>query len=132
MKAASLVCTLALGATALMSQTITGSIVGSVKDPSGLAVGGAEIRVVQAATGVTRQAQSNNEHGDFSLPSLPPGEYSLMVKAPGFKSLEQKSLKLSASGTLPVGELVLEVGSVTETVNRHRHRARRRSADGEQ
>ncbi|MEO7652675.1 MAG: carboxypeptidase-like regulatory domain-containing protein, partial [Bryobacteraceae bacterium] len=116
MKVISFGCLFALSAASLLAQTIAGSIVGSVKDPSGLAVGGAEIRVVQPATGISRQALSSGERGDFSLPSLPPGEYSLTVKAQGFKSLEQKSLKLSASETLPVGDLVLEVGSVSETV----------------
>src|SRR5439155_12528553 len=108
--AAALVCVATLAA-----QTITGSIVGSVKDPSGLPVAGAEVKLVQPATGVARQTRSS-DRGDFSFPSLPPGEYSLTIKAPGFKSVEQTSLKLSASETLPAGDLTLEVGSVSETV----------------
>ena len=108
--AAALVCVATLAA-----QTITGSIVGSVKDPSGLPVAGAEVKLVQPATGVARQTRSS-DRGDFSFPSLPPGEYSLTIKAPGFKSVEQTSLKLSASETLPAGDLTLEVGSVSKTV----------------
>jgi hypothetical protein len=106
---------LALGATLVTAQTITGSIVGSVKDASGLPVMGAEIKVVQKSTGLARQAQSS-DRGDFAFPGMPPGDYSLTIKAPGFKTVEQTSLNLSASETLPVGAITLEVGNVAETV----------------
>src|SRR4051794_34119128 len=93
---------LAFAATSLSAQTITGSIVGSVKDSSGLPVMGADVKVVQKSTGVPRQSQSS-DRGDFTFPGLPPGDYSLTIKAPGFKTVEQTSLNLSASETLPVG-----------------------------
>jgi len=102
-------------AVAAAAQTITGTIIGSVKDPSGLAVAGASVTLTQAATGGQRQARTN-EQGDFVFSSLQPGEYSVAVVSTGFKRYEKRGVVLSASETLPVGDLTLEVGAVAETV----------------
>lgn len=99
----------------LHGQTITGSIVGSVRDPSGSAVANAEVTAVQSGTGVERQGVTN-ERGDFVLSSLQPGEYAIRVKAAGFKLAERPGVTLSASQTFSTGDLVLEVGNVTESV----------------
>ncbi|MEK7403619.1 MAG: carboxypeptidase-like regulatory domain-containing protein [Acidobacteriota bacterium] len=96
-------------------QTITGSIVGSVKDPSNLAVANAEVTLTHAGTAAERRA-ATNERGDFVFSSLQPGEYNITVKLAGFKTAEQRSVTLTASQVLPVGDIVLEVGAVTESV----------------
>ncbi len=99
----------------LAGQSITGTIVGSVRDPSGLAVAGAPVALTHAATGALRQGETN-ERGDFVFSSLQPGEYAVSVSMAGFKKLERLSVMLSANETLSVGELALEVGAVAETV----------------
>jgi hypothetical protein len=106
---------LLLSATAAVAQTISGSVVGSVKDPSGLGVAQAEVALTQTATNALREARTN-ERGDFVFASLPPGEYSLAVKVAGFKTAQRRPLMLTASETLPVGDIVLEVGNVTDSV----------------
>jgi hypothetical protein len=70
------------------AQTVTGSIVGSVIDPSGLAISGAEVSAVLIATGATRTTHSN-ERGDFVLGSLQPGEYNVSFSSKGFKTLHR-------------------------------------------
>lgn len=99
----------------LCAQTITSSIVGSVRDPNGLAVVNAELTAINTATGVERQA-TTNERGDFVFSSLQPGEYSIRVKAAGFKTAQQPGVSLSASQTLSTGDIVLEVGNVNESI----------------
>src|SRR5690349_12229361 len=106
--AAAVVLSLAVSLTT-PAQTITGSIVGSLADPSGLAIAGAEITLVQPATGAVRKT-STDERGDFQFPSLQPGSYDLTVTAPGFKSIQQNAIVLSAAEIRPVGRLVAEVG----------------------
>jgi hypothetical protein len=98
-----------------MAQTIAGSIVGSVRDPGGLAVAAADVSLVQPETGVTR-AMKSDERGDFVFSGVLPGTYNLTVKAGGFKAAMRQSIVLSASETFPVGEIMLEVGSVSDTV----------------
>ncbi len=102
-------------AATLSAQSITGTIVGTVRDPSGLAVAGASVTVIQASTGATRQGNSD-ERGNFVFSSLQPGEYTVAATSPSFKKLEKRSVMLSAAETLSVGDLVLEVGAVAETV----------------
>jgi hypothetical protein len=99
----------------LYGQTITGSITGAVRDPGNLAVVGAEVILTQTETGLTRQ-MTTDERGGFVFSSLQPAEYRITVKAAGFKTAERRSIMLSASETLPVGDIVLELGNVTETV----------------
>ena len=96
-------------------QTITGSITGSVLDSAGLAVAGAEVVLTQTATGATRKL-TTNERGGFVFSSLQPGEYDAVVTMSGFKSVERKSVRLTASETLSLGDIVLEVGAVSERI----------------
>ncbi len=105
-----------MAAAPVLAQSITGSIVGSVKDPTGLAIFGAEVTLSQVATGAARRA-ATNETGDFVFTTLNPGEYSLAISSSGFKRVQKSGLQLSAAETLPAGTFRLEVGGVTETVS---------------
>ena len=99
----------------LSAQTITGSITGSVKDTSGLAVVGAAVNLTDISTGAQRKA-ATGERGGFVFASLQPAEYKLAVTQSGFKVAERLGIVLSASEFLSVGDVILEVGAVTEAV----------------
>ncbi len=99
----------------ILAQSITGSIVGTVRDSSGLAVAGAEVTITDAATGISRFS-ATNDHGDFVFSSVAPGAYDVAVKAAGFKLAERKNLVLPASETRSVGDIGLEVGDTNQTV----------------
>jgi hypothetical protein len=97
------------------AQTTSGSIVGSVTDPSGLAVSAAAVTLTNTGTGAERKALTTAT-GDFAFRVLEPGNYRLSVVAQGFKRAEQTSINLTASETLSLGAIVLEVGAVAESV----------------
>ncbi len=99
----------------LHAQTITGSIVGSVQDPSGLAIPGIEVKLLHVDTGLERVTRTNSQ-GDFAAINLPPGDYTLIVATPGFKRIERKGLVLSQSETLATGVTMLQVGTISDTV----------------
>ncbi len=61
----------------------TGSIIGVVEDTTGAIVVGAQVRVEDPATGVSRTSATNS-NGAFSFPNLPFNPYHLSVSAPGF------------------------------------------------
>src|SRR5690348_6701920 len=61
----------------------TGAIAGTVFDPSGALVTGAQLIARNRETNLTRTAISNSQ-GTFRVPLLPPGNYSLVVTAQGF------------------------------------------------
>ena len=113
----SLVLALVLGAcgAVLFAQVTSGTIFGTVKDPSGALVPHATVTAANAAAGITRTV-STNEEGGFVLPNLAPGTYAITVEAAGFKKLEKTGIVLSAADRLNAGEFVLEVGVATEEV----------------
>ena len=83
------------------AQLSTGSIVGTVKDPSGLATAGVAITAKHLATGRARQT-TTNERGDFVITSLEPGGYTLSFAMSGFKKKELENvllIQLPAVGT---------------------------------
>jgi Carboxypeptidase regulatory-like domain len=96
-----------------LAQSITGSITGTIRDPGGLAITGAAIKLVQQGTGAVRQSLTG-DRGNFVIGSLPPGAYDLFVSASGFKRYEMKSVMLSASEIQAVPEIVVEIGAVAE------------------
>jgi len=99
-----------------------GVISGNVFDPSGAAVPGARVIVLNTQTGVPREVTTNND-GFFQALSLIPGVYSTEVTAPNFTKQVQDNLKLEMAGTVSL-TFRLSVGQVTETI--------RVEAEGEQ
>jgi len=97
------------------SQSISGSILGAVVDPNGLAVVGAKVVLTQTATGIQRTVETD-ERGDFVFGTLDPGEYSVRVEVAGFKTLQKTGIQLSAAERLSIGRLELEVGTVAESI----------------
>lgn len=100
---------------AVRGQSITGSITGTVKDTTGLAISGASVKLLQVGTGGERSTVTN-DGGGFVFSSVTPGEYRIGVSHAGFKSVEKRGVRLSASDRLAAGEFVLEVGSLTDSV----------------
>jgi len=96
-------------------QAITGSISGTVEDPSGAAVPSAKVTLIDTETRVERTT-TLNDHGDFVFNSVPPGEYTIKIEASGFKAFLIPSINLTASEKLPLPKTVLQVGATQETV----------------
>lgn len=110
-----LLAALSLCAVSLFGQSSSATISGRVVDSSGAAIAGAEVRAINQVDKNTRTF-STSASGDFLFPNLEPGAYTLIAKAAGFKQYERKDLILSASDRLAAGDLKLEVGAITETV----------------
>lgn len=99
----------------LPSQNVTASLNGSIRDSSGAAIPGAALTLTNEETGATRGAPGNPD-GYFVFPDLLPGLYTLTAEAAGFKMHRQREIRLSANEIRTVGEIVLEVGAVSEVV----------------
>ena len=108
----SLFCCLVL-AVSLPAQNISGSIAGTVTDPSGLPVQGAAVVLTHAATGAQREMKTD-VRGDFVFGALAPGQYAIAVRQAGFKTVEKSNVTLTASEKLSIGQLVLQLGDVAE------------------
>jgi Carboxypeptidase regulatory-like domain len=79
----------------------TGSISGTVKDPSGGVIPGVSLSVTNPATGVENKAVTDTK-GFYSFPSLPVGRYDVKLMAPGFHEQERKGLTIDADSALQV------------------------------
>ena len=71
------------------AQNITGSIVGQVADPSGLAVPGAAISARNMDTGLTAQTTTDTS-GSYSLPNLLAGSYEITVRKHGISDHQRE------------------------------------------
>ena len=95
-------------------QINTAALSGTVKDASGAVVPNASVAVVQAATGITRTAQTNDA-GLFTVPLLQPGIYSVTISKTGFQNAMQSNVELQVNQLASLN-FTLTVGSVGQTV----------------
>ena len=98
----------------LSAQEARGTILGRVSDASGAVVVGARVEGLNTATGV-RSAATANESGDYVLPYLNPGPYTVTVDAPGFKKFTQTQITLRMDDRMTV-DAVMQVGQASESV----------------
>src|SRR5579871_770221 len=98
----------------IFAQSERGTITGVVHDSSGAVVPGASVKVINESTNVALDTVTNAE-GDFTMPSLPPADYTVRVEHQGFRPFETKGLTLQAGGNLRA-DATLEVGSSTQAV----------------
>jgi hypothetical protein len=98
-----------------LSQTVTGTISGTVTDASGGIIPGATVMLISEKTGESRNVIANDE-GRFSFAAVQPGPYTVKVEQKGFQTLERKGTVLSANENLALGDVPLQAGQVSETV----------------
>ena len=102
---------LLLSASSVLAQTVTGSVTGSVVDPSGAVVPNATVVAVNTATGVRTPATSDAA-GVYSIRFLPIGTYQVEVTASGFGKLSIPSFTLEINQTAKI-DAHLTVGAST-------------------
>ncbi len=101
-----------LAASPVFAQTITGSVTGTVTDPSGAVIPGATVVVTNTATGV-RTPTKSDAAGVYSARFLPIGSYRVEVTAPGFIKLAIPQFALEINQTAKL-DAHLTLGSSTE------------------
>ena len=104
---------LALLSTAAYAQG-SGTILGTVTDPTGAAVASAKVTITNVENGFVRSTESN-QTGNFIATNLGIGRYKIHVEAPGFKAYDKTDLALTVGDTVRANA-VLEVGTAVETV----------------
>jgi Carboxypeptidase regulatory-like domain/TonB-dependent Receptor Plug Domain len=104
-----------LCSTALHAQVTSGTIFGTVEDPSGAPVADATVVATDPGKGVSRTVTTGTS-GEFVFANVPPGEYTITVESKGFKKLEKSGIVLNVADRVNAGELVLRIGVTTESV----------------
>ncbi|HWB98930.1 MAG TPA: carboxypeptidase regulatory-like domain-containing protein, partial [Bryobacteraceae bacterium] len=99
----------------LSAQTTSTAILGNVTDPSGAAIVGAQISVLNLGTQQVRRL-ATNDSGYYNVAGLDPGHYRVAVEKTGFKTQVRPSVELQVNQKLTL-DFALGVGDVGETVS---------------
>lgn len=110
-----LVFLLLVDASAWAQITTNATITGTVTDSTGALIPQATIAISNQQTGVERRSQSNSD-GNYIVPELPAGLYTLTVTAQGFQTFREADIGLSAA-QVTTTNVVLKVGKVETTVD---------------
>jgi len=112
-KVAALMMALLLNAVSVWG-SVTGSISGTVTDPTGGVVPGTTVVAINTETGIQNSARAN-EVGFYSFPALPAGHYDVRIRASGFQEYRQTGLLLEVNSAVRV-DATLRVGALTQEV----------------
>jgi Carboxypeptidase regulatory-like domain len=96
------------------AQEFRATISGTVTDPSGATVAGATVEIREASTGSINRTISDDA-GQYVVPFLLPGNYTITVKANGFETLTRTGITLQAQEH-PIIDLPLKVGAASQTI----------------
>ncbi len=94
---------------------VTGSISGTVSDPTGAVIPNAAVTAHNTDTGIDSTTQTNAQ-GFYNFPALPPGKYEVLIKATGFEEYRETGLVLDVNNALRI-DAAMKVGAVSQEVN---------------
>lgn len=97
------------------AQLTRGAISGTVRDQAGAVVPGAQVKVINPQTNVTREAVTNDE-GFYRVGAVEPGIYTVLVEKTGFSKIENRAVTVQQTQETTV-DIELQAGSVTGTVD---------------
>ena len=98
----------------MLSAQNTAEIAGTVKDGTGAVLPGVTLTITHAASGQARQ-QATDDRGNYAVPSLPLGEYSIRAELANFKTQIRQGIVLEVGDRARV-DLVMEVGDIAEQI----------------
>lgn len=97
-----------------MAQSATATLSGNVTDPTGAVIANANVKAINIATNLERKTTTNND-GYFTLPLLPPGNYTLLCERDGFAAVNKRDVVLNVGDQRSL-LIQLRLSSVNETV----------------
>ena len=103
------------------AKNASGKISGTVRDPSGAVIPGANITLINTALNF-KIVGGSGEDGAFEFPAMPAGRYRLEVTSPGFAYTKTADLELKPSGDLHQ-DITMDIGEVLQEVVVHGHKS---------
>jgi outer membrane receptor protein involved in Fe transport len=99
---------------ALLAQTNSATLRGTVRDAQAAAVPGAKVTLTNVGTG-QNLVSGTNDQGLYEIPFLPPGNYTLKVERTGFQTYLQQGITFLA-GEVKRQDVTIAVGSAAESI----------------
>src|SRR5260370_1428188 len=100
---------------ALLAQSVNGTFVGLITDPSKAVIPGAAVEFTDVQRGLTTKTITGQD-GTYTLPYMQTGQYSARILARGFKVFERSGIELALGSAVRV-DAMLEPGSLTESIH---------------
>src|SRR6202790_947812 len=110
----SVLAALLLQVSPVSGQTLKGTILGTITDPSHGVIPAVAVNLTEVNTNF-RRTETSNESGFFAFANLDPGTYRLDVEQTGFRKIARTGIALDANTTVRA-DLELQPGDVTQTV----------------
>ena len=98
------------------AQSITGALIGTVKDTQGAVLQGANVRVVSPSLIGGSHQTTTNAKGQFRFPALPPGVYALDIQVAGFTTRHDKDIRIGVGATIE-RTVILSLEGVQQSVS---------------
>ena len=98
----------------LCGQEARSTLLGRVSDSTGAVIVGAKVEGLNTATGV-RSSATTNESGDYLLPYLNPGPYTITVTAAGFKTFKRTEINVRMDDHITV-DASMQLGQTSESI----------------
>ena len=99
----------------MIAQDISGTIGGTILDPSGATVPGAKVTITNTDRNQVLRTITTDPSGTYSAPLIPVGQYSIKVEVKGFKTETRTAIALNVNDDLKFN-ITLQVGSMTDMV----------------
>jgi hypothetical protein len=99
-----------------LAQNLSGSITGTIQDPTGAVIPGVQVTLTNTEQGAVARQTVTNEAGIYLFSALPAATYAITAELPGFKTYKKTDVKLFVNNAMGMPPIVLEVGSQTESV----------------
>ena len=103
-----------LSASSLFAQSSSGTFLGTVRDSTGAVIPGATVSVLNQDTGLRRETVSSGA-GEFEMPYVPLGNYTVTCKSKGFKTVDRTGINLQVDQKARI-DFTLAVGEVSDTI----------------
>src|SRR5512145_3037505 len=100
----------------LGAQSMTGALIGTVKDTQGGVLSGAVVRVRSPALIGGAETVRTNEKGQLRFPALPPGLYSLGIEVDGFARYHEPHIRIGVGATIE-RNVILSLEGIQESVS---------------
>src|SRR5688500_10948564 len=97
------------------AQVVNATVAGVVRDTSGAVLPGVTVEVASPALIEKVRSTTTDSSGQYRLPALPPGTYSVRFSLPGFSTINQEGVVLETGFTATISP-ELRVGAVEETI----------------
>jgi len=99
---------------AAAAQGVTGTVSGTVKDAQGGVVPGASVTLINEAQGTQMAPVVTSATGDFVIPNIAAGTYTVQVEMASFRTLKLSGIAVSSGARVVLPAMTIEVGGASE------------------